>query len=172
MAAFRMRTRLEQFEFLLCSCSPPFEIICPLKPTMTPEEREDRREFRKIFAETGHRTLNAFLIVSTGAALAFLTFIGTVFKEDLIGKIPADVIHAFAKTIQSFPVSIASCMLMFTLSYLSHGAYHLRRDRLGLRLSIITIFCGCVCLSAFIFGSYKAIRALDLAATALAKKSP
>ena len=44
-------------------------------------DEEYRREFREIFAETGHRTLNALLIVTGGATVAFLTFIGTCLKE-------------------------------------------------------------------------------------------
>jgi len=41
----------------------------------------DRREMRAIFSETGHRTLNALLIVSGGATVAFMSFLGAAVQE-------------------------------------------------------------------------------------------
>jgi magnesium-transporting ATPase (P-type) len=132
-------------------------------------EEQDRREFRKIFAETGHRTLNAFLIVSSGAALSFLTFVGALFKEwPSPDGIPPELTHAFAFTIQSFVVAVVSCMLMHGTSFFSHGAYHLRHNRAGFTLTIITVFLGLVCLIAFVVGSVNAIVALQIAANTLA----
>jgi len=56
------------------------------------ELERHRLEFRDTFAKTGHETLKAMLIVSGGAAVAYLTFLGITFGNkmllDMIG-IPA-----------------------------------------------------------------------------------
>jgi hypothetical protein len=41
-----------------------------------------RLEFRETFAKTGHETLKALLIVSGGATVAYLTFLGATFGEE------------------------------------------------------------------------------------------
>jgi hypothetical protein len=49
---------------------------------MDHETREKHRlEFRETFAKTGHETLKAPLIVSGGATVAYLTFLGATFGE-------------------------------------------------------------------------------------------
>jgi hypothetical protein len=56
-----------------------------------PSEEQYRREFRAIFAETDHRTLNALLIVSGSATIAFLSFLGSAFKDgDVAARIGWD----------------------------------------------------------------------------------
>lgn len=45
---------------------------------------DEKNDMREILAATGHSTLKAFLTVSGGAAVAFLAFLGAVFKEPQI----------------------------------------------------------------------------------------
>jgi len=131
-------------------------------------DEEYRREFREIFAETGHRTLNALLIVTGGATVAFLTFIGTCLKElpahDLAVATAAPL---FALAVQCFVSSVGLCLLMHFTTYLSHGAYHFRYDRVGNVLGGVTVFLGFACLFVFLFGSIQAIRAIEASAHSL-----
>jgi len=139
------------------------------KEKKTQSNEEYRRNFREIFAETGHKTLNALLIVTGGATVAFLTFIGSCLKElPAHSRAISAAAHTFALTVQSFVLSVGLCILMYFATYLSHGAYHFRCDRLGNVLGGITIFLGFACLFVFIFGSVQAIRALEVAANSLA----
>jgi hypothetical protein len=123
-------------------------------------EEQYRRAFRAIFAETGHRTLNALLIVSGGATIAFLSFLGSAFKEgDVIARIGPSAAKGFIVALQFFVASVACCVLAHGTTYLGHGAYHFRRDKTGLVLMVITAVLALASISAFVYGSYAAIDA-------------
>src|SRR6266446_5675846 len=123
-------------------------------------EEQYRREFRAIFAETGHRTLNALLIVSGGATIAFLSFLGSAFKEsDVAARIGPGAARGFILAIQFFVASVACCVLAHGTTYLGHGAYHFRHDKTGLVLMVITAALALACIAAFVYGSYAAIDA-------------
>lgn len=59
-------------------------------------EEQYRKEFRTIFSETGHRTLNALLIVSGGTTISFLAFLGNAVKDaDIAGRIGLEATKGF-----------------------------------------------------------------------------
>jgi hypothetical protein len=136
-------------------------------------EEQYRRDFRAVFAETGHRTLNALLIVSGGAAVSFLTFLGAAFRDvDLAARIGPSAIKGFIFAMQLFVASVACCVVAHGTTYFSHGGYHFRYDKTGLVFMLVTIVLGLACVSMFVCGSYSAIDAFERAAVALTQPRP
>ncbi|MFL5066860.1 MAG: hypothetical protein ACJ8ED_19625 [Xanthobacteraceae bacterium] len=133
-------------------------------------EEQYRRDFREIFAETGHRTLNALLIVSGGAAVSFLTFLGSAVKEvGAVQQVGSTATRGFILAMQLFIAAVVSCIVAHGTTYFSHGAYHFRHDRTGHVLMGVTIFLGFACVGMFVYGSYAAIDAFAHAAETLAR---
>jgi hypothetical protein len=141
-------------------------------PSKTPPSDEQyRREFRAIFAETGHRALNALLIVSGGATIAFLSFLGSAFKEsEVAGRIGPIAAKGFILAIQFFVASVACSVLAHGTTFLSHGAYHFRHDKTGFVLMVITALLALACIFAFVYGSYAAIGAFGASIEGLIKR--
>ena len=131
-------------------------------------DEQYRKEFRPILAETGHKTLNALLIVSGGAVIAFLTFLGAAFQHrEIAARIAPQAIQGFIQAMQFFVWSVLIGVLAHGITYLSHGAYHLRWERIGNVLAAFAIVLGILWLCAFAGGSLVAISAFRLAAGAL-----
>jgi hypothetical protein len=129
---------------------------------------QDHLEFRKVFAETGHRTLNALLIVSGGAAVSFMTFLGNAFKEhDVAMRVGATATHGFVWAMQFFIASVACAVLAHGTTYASHGLYYFHRDKAGAWLMGVTVLLGLSCILSFCLGSYAATRAFKEAAEVL-----
>src|SRR6059036_2041989 len=100
---------------------------------MTEEEKEKHRlAFRETFAKTGHETLKALLIVSGGAAVAYLTFLGATFSKD--GRFEAFGPQAAVTLIlamRDYILSVASALLCYGFTWFGHGSYYFGRDRAG-----------------------------------------
>ena len=116
-------------------------------------DEEDRRAFRQIFAETGHRTLNALLIVSGGAAVSFMTFLGTAMTQ------PGTPIAGLLSAMQFFVASVAAAVLAHGFTYGSHMAFHFDRRTLGTWLMGFAMGAGVVCIVLFVVGSMSAMSA-------------
>jgi hypothetical protein len=135
---------------------------------MSHEDANFRRDFRTIFADTGHRTLNALLIVSGGAAVSFLTFIGSsLTAPGVAARIGTDATEGFAFAMQLFVGSVACCVLAHGLTYLSHAAYYFQYNRSGNALMGVVVVLCVACIATFVYGSYAAIEAFGHAAKAL-----
>jgi len=144
----------------------------------------DRREMRVIFTETGHRTLNALLIVSGGATVAFLTFLGgAVQQPDLAPRIGAVATKGFAEAMTFFFLSVLYAVLAHGTTYASHAAHHYsatfsRKPRahrlfrwLGQILMWGTVI---VCVVCFIYlwrGGFWAIKGFNAVAEALTQRT-
>lgn len=129
----------------------------------------DRQEFRKIFADTGKGTLNALLIVSGGATISFLSFLGNAVKEGgIANRIGDSATAGFIPAMQWFVASVSLCVLGHGTTYFSHGAYYFRYERTGAAFAIVTIVLELACVGAFVYGSFAAINAFTDAAKALA----
>ena len=144
-----------------------------MPPKAVSADEEYRREFRTIFAETGHRTLNALLIVSGGAAVSFLTFLGGAVQESQVAmKIGPDAVRGFILAMQLFLGSVACCVVAHGTTYFSHAAYHFRHHRTGLTFMLITVLLGFVCVSSFVYGGYAAIAAFERVGEVLTHSGP
>jgi hypothetical protein len=136
-------------------------------------ELQEKRELRSIFVETGHKTLNALLLVSGGTAISFLTFLGAAFKDlAVIEKLGAGAASGFVLSLQAYVLSVAIAVLAYGTTYIGHACYHLKFHRAGLTLAVITVILGFACFFAFAVGSYSAIEALQLALRAVTKATP
>jgi hypothetical protein len=134
------------------------------------EKRQDHLEFRKVFAETGHRTLNALLLVSGGAAVSFMTFLGNALKErEVAVRVGTDATNGFVFAMQLFIASVACAVIAHGTTYASHGFYYFHQDLAGRWLMGLTILLGLACILAFCLGSYAATRAFEHAAIALSR---
>jgi hypothetical protein len=116
-------------------------------------DEEDRRAFRQIFAETGHRTLNALLIVSGGAAVSFMTFLGTAMAQ------PGVPIEGLLSAMQMFVASVAGAVLAHGFTYGSHMSFHFDRRLLGNWLMALAMGAGLACVVLFVLGSLAAMSA-------------
>ena len=139
----------------------------------TTEAAKERRELRSIFVDTGHKTLNALLLVSGGTAVSFLTFLGAAFKDlSVVERVGAPAARGFVLSLQAFVLSVAICILAYGTTYLAHACYHLKLDRTAFVLMCATIILGFSCLFAFVFGSFSAIGAFQLAVGSVTKATP
>jgi hypothetical protein len=140
---------------------------------MTPmpkTDKQDHVEFRKVFAETGHRTLNALLIVSGGAAVSFMTFLGNALKEREVAlRVGPAATSGFVFAMQLFIASVACAVLAHGTTYASHGFYYFHKDTAGAWLMGVTILLGLACILSFCLGSYAATRAFEHAAEVLVR---
>lgn len=124
----------------------------------------DRREIRSIFVESGHKTLNALLLVSGGTTIAYLAFLGAIFQDLTVVKGVGDpAIRGFVLSLQAFVASVATCVSAYGTTYLAHASYHLRWKKTGLGFMFATILLGVSCIISFVIGSSQAINALRLA---------
>lgn len=133
---------------------------------MTPEEKEKHRlSFRETFAKTGHETLKALLLVSGGAAVAYLTFLGSTFSDQ--GRFKAfgqDAATTLILAMQYYILSVASALLCYAFTWFGHGLYYFAWERTALAAMWIAIFFGFACLGLFVFGSFQAASAFGQAA--------
>ena len=133
---------------------------------MTKDEKEKHRlAFRETFAKTGHETLRALLIVSGGAAVAYLTFLGATFNEK--GRFDAFGPNAAVTLIlamRDYILAVACALLCYGFTWFSHGLYYYERDRMGNVLMIGAVIFGLGCLGLFVFGSLQAASAFQQAA--------
>jgi len=155
----------------LGKCGKRGVVFIQERATMTDDLKEqERRDLRAIFVESGHRTLNALLLVCGGTAVSFLTFMGTAFKEvSLVERVGAEATRGFVLALQAFVLSVAVCMLAYGTTYLGHAFYHLKYDKLGVLMMFLTILLGFSSLFAFVFGSLSAVDAFQLALGALTR---
>jgi hypothetical protein len=130
---------------------------------------------REIFAETGHRTLNALLIVSGGAAVTFLTFLGSALgalaehgDAQVVGE---GSIRGFVLALQMYVSSVTCCITAQGVTYLGQAAYHFYKDKLGFKLMVLSAVISVISILAFVVGSVAAISAFGDAAIALTKKA-
>src|SRR5438045_2655149 len=100
---------------------------------MTEEEKEKHRlAFRETFAKTGHETLKALLIVSGGAAVAYLTFLGATFsKEGRFEAFGSEAAVTLILAMRDYIFGVASALLCYTFTWFSHGLYYFGLDRTG-----------------------------------------
>lgn len=133
---------------------------------MNPEEEEKHRlAFRETFAKTGHETLKALLIVSGGAAAAYLTFLGATFSKD--GRFEAfgsDAAVTLILAMRDYILGVASALLCYTFTWFSHGSYYRKYERTGNFMIVIAIIFGFSCIGFFVFGSLQAASAFGQAA--------
>ena len=88
-------------------------------------DESDRREVRTIFTNTGHGALNALLIVSGGATVAFLTFLGNAVQQvDLVSRIGEAATRNFATALGYFFSSVLYSVLAWGTTYASHAGHH------------------------------------------------
>ena len=136
-------------------------------------ELQERAELRKFFVETGHKALNALLLVSGGTAIAFLTFLGAAVKDiALVENVGTAAASGFVLSLQAYVLSVALAVLSHGTTFLSHACYHERYDRSGYLLMVITILLGFACFGAFAVGSYSAINALQQTLSMLTSGAP
>lgn len=142
----------------------------------------DRREMRAIFSETGHRTLNALLIVSGGATVSFMTFLGAAVQQpELATRVGSAATQYLADAMKFFFQSLLYAVLSHGTTYASHAGHHYSATfshsrtasnlwhGLGLLFMGITIV---VCALSFWYllrGGLAAIDAFELIGDALAK---
>jgi len=142
----------------------------------------DRREMRKIFTATGHRTLNALLIVSGGATVAFMTFLGgAVQQQDLVARISVDATLDFARALKFFFESVLCAVGAHGATYASHAAHHYSArysDRptlcrflnaLGHVLMWVTVAVCTLCFVLLMRGGFSAINGFGFVADALTR---
>lgn len=128
----------------------------------------NRQEFRKIFAETGAKTLNALLILSGGAAVSFLAFLGNAVKDvGVAERLGSEAAKGFIAAMQFFVASVSCCIVGHGTTYFSHGAYHFCHHKTGHVFGAVTIVLEVACVALFVYGSYDAIDALSHVAQSL-----
>jgi hypothetical protein len=133
---------------------------------MTKEEQEKHRlAFRPLFATTGHDTLKALLIVSGGAAVAYLTFLGATFgQEGRFKSFGPDAAFALVMAMRYYIFSVAAALLCYGFTWFSHGSYYFDFQRTGHVTMAIAVLFGLSCLCLFLFGSLEAASAFAQAA--------
>jgi hypothetical protein len=145
-------------------------------------DESDRREIRTIFANTGHGALNALLIVSGGATVAFLTFLGNAVQQtDLVSRIGEAATRNFATALGHFFASVLYSVLAWGTTYASHAGYHYSASLekgsakqrafgwAGLVFMWATVVVGVLCFSYLFRGGYAAIAAFRLVADELTR---
>ena len=147
-------------------------------------DESDRREMRKILTETGHRTLNALLIVSGGATLAFMSFLGEAVKQgDLAARVGPTGTRSFAQALTFFFLSILFTVLAHGMTYASHTAHlysatwqaHSARSAwlrgLGITLMWVTVLVAATSVVLLWRGGFSAIGGFAAVADALTRSS-
>ena len=87
-------------------------------------DESDRRAMREIFSRTGHQTLNALLIVSGGATLSFMTFLGAAVQQpNLVKGTGSAATLDFARSLRFFFLSVLCAVLAHGTTYASHAAF-------------------------------------------------
>ena len=133
---------------------------------MTKEEQEYHRlAFRTIFATTGHDTLKALLLVSGGAAVAYLTFLGATFGQE--GRFKAfgpEAAVILVLAMRYYIFSVAAALLCYGFTWFSHGFYYFDLQRAGNTTMTLAVIFGFACLGFFLFGSLEAASAFTQAA--------
>jgi len=145
-------------------------------------DESDRREVRTIFTNTGHGALNALLIVSGGATVAFLTFLGNAVQQvDLVSRIGEAATKDFATALGHFFASVLYSVLAWGTTYASHAGHHYsasfekgsKKSRayywVGLLFMWATVVVCVLCFSYLFRGGYLAIDAFRLAANELTR---
>jgi hypothetical protein len=145
-------------------------------------DESDRREVRTIFTNTGHGALNALLIVSGGATVAFLTFLGNAVQQvDLVSRIGEAATRGFATALGYFFASVLYSVLAWGTTYASHAGHHYsasferesRKSRayywVGVLFMWATVVVCVLCFSYLFRGGYLAIDAFRLAADELTR---
>lgn len=128
----------------------------------TESEEQYRQSFREIYAETGQKTLNALLIISGGSVTVFLSFLGNlVSKPEIVASLDSAKLIGFGSALADFVASVALCVAAYGTTYLSHGAFHFRYDRLGYIFGGITILLWGISLFEFISGSFTVFHLLN-----------
>lgn len=132
---------------------------------MTPKPNDpEKNELRAIFVDSGHRALNALLLVTGGTAIAFLSFLGGTFSDlSLVSRIGPAAAQGFVLALQAFVSSVALCILAYASTYVGHAFFFMQRDKGGDRAMRTAFIFGLFGIFAFSFGSYSAIRSLKLA---------
>lgn len=133
---------------------------------MTAEEQEKHRlAFRPTFATTGHDTLKALLLVSGGAAVAYLTFLGATFgREGRFKSFGPDAAVTLVGAMRFYIFSVASALLCDGFTWLSHGSYYFAFQRIGHVTMVLAVLFGFTCLGFFLGGSLEAASAFAEAA--------
>lgn len=133
---------------------------------MNNEEREKHRlQFRETFAKTGHETLRALLLVSGGAAVAYLTFLGATFgEENRFKAFGPEAAVALILAMRYYILSVASALLCYGFTWFSHGSYYFDLEWTGHVTMAIAVVFGFACLGLFVFGSLEAASAFGQAA--------
>lgn len=127
--------------------------------------RKHRLEFRETFAKTGHETLRALLIVSGGAAVAYLTFLGTMFGDPAwTGTFGATAAGTLIGAMRYYILSVACALLCYGFTWLSHGCYYFDMPRSGHAAMALAVLAGLVCFGLFVVGSLQAATAFGQAA--------
>ena len=153
----------------------------PTKEVVRGDE-SDRRAVRTIFAKTGHGALNALLIVSGGATVAFLTFLGNAVQQvDLVSRIGEAATRDFATALGHFFSSVLYSVLAWGTTYASHAGYHYSAsfekgskksrayDWVGLLFMWTTVVVCVLCFWDLFRGGYSAIAAFRLVADELTR---
>lgn len=142
----------------------------------------DRRAMREIFAETGHSTLNALLIVSGGATVTFMTFLGGAIQQpNLVALVGSAATRGFADAIEFFFRSLLYAVAAHGTTYASHAAFHYsatfrRSQPLSRVFNLIgqlfmwgTVLVCALCFWQLLNGGFSAIGAFGFVADALTK---
>ena len=140
----------------------------------------DRRQVRAIFSETGHRTLNALLIVSGGATVTFMTFLGAAVEQpNLAARIGNAATQSFADALKYFFMSVLFSVLAHGTTYASHAGHHysatFSRNRAAYRwmhvvgqvFMWLTVVIGVYCFWYLWRGGFSAITGFGFVAEAL-----
>jgi len=148
-------------------------------------DESDRREVRTIFANTGHGTLNALLIVSGGATVAFLTFLGNAAQQEtLVSRIGEAATRDFASALGHFFWSVLLSVLAWGTTYASHAGHHysasFERDSktsrvcywVGVAFMVTTVLVCVFCFLELFRGGFSAIGAFRVVADELIRSAP
>lgn len=144
----------------------------PPATQLSPDEAH-RRAFRETFAATGHETLKALLIVSGGAAVAYLAFLGNAFSEvDRFKAIGNEAATTLILAMQYYVYSVAAALLCYGCTFFSHGAYYYKREKAGNVFMSFAALLGVLCLVLFVVGSVEAASGFRAAASKVLQTSP
>jgi hypothetical protein len=134
-------------------------------------QEQHRLAFRETLAKTGHDTLKALLIVSGGAAVAYLAFLGNAFADaNRFQTIGSQAATTLILAMQHYVYSVASALLSYGATYFSHGAYYFNFDRTGHITMTIAVLLGLTCLGLFVYGSLEAAAGFRQAASSVLLK--
>ena len=150
-------------------------------------EKQHDLDFRDVFAKTGHETLRALLIVSGGAAIAYLSFLGISLGDQArFEEFGLEALNNLILAMREYISSVTAAVLCYGCSYFAHGAYYFSDkgiefggfDKTSVRRSLMWIangaaFVCCIsgfaCLWFFVKGSWIAGAAFTSAAENMAR---